>query len=193
MINIEKFFPACTDRLFNGFMKQTQAEGIRAIIDEYDRRKMTDVRHLAYILATIYHEVGKTMQPIEERGKGHGKAYGMKLKYSRKPYTTPDKLYYGRGLTQNTWFEIYEALTKAAKKQGYDWDFLKNPELLLQMAPSVWAAFQGMTTGLYTGVGLSDFFNDHETNPINARRIINGTDCAAMIAGYYREFQICLS
>jgi putative chitinase len=194
MINREKFFKSCTDIMFNGFMKVTQADGIRAIIDEYERRQMTDIRHLAYILATVYHEVGKTMQPIEERGKGHGKPYGLKLKYSRKPYTSPDQIYYGRGLTQNTWYEVYESLTRAAKKQGLlDWDFLNHPELLLKMQSSIWATFHAMTTGLYTGMKLSYYFNDKKEDPLNARRIINVLDKAELIGSYYKGFMICLS
>ena len=155
---------------------------------------ITDTRQLAYILATAYHETAKTMQPIEEYGKGKGKPYGEKLKYGGGPnkrvaYSTPDKLYFGRGHTQNTWYETYEKLT-AHNTNG--WDFLNNPELLLTMQPSVWATFYAMTTGLYTGRKLSQYFNDTVTDPVNARKIINGLDKADMIAGYYEKFMECL-
>ena len=106
----------------------------------------------------------------------------------RIPYTAPDKLYYGRGHTQNTWFENYERLTKAAATHGKDWDFLNNPELLLQMEPSIWATFFAMQVGLYTGKKLKDYFNDTKEDWVNARRIINGTDKADLIAGYGKKF-----
>ena len=37
-----------------------------------------DLRWLAYMLATTFHETARTMQPIEEYGKGKGKTYGIK-------------------------------------------------------------------------------------------------------------------
>jgi hypothetical protein len=45
-----------------------------------------------------------------------------------------------------------------------------------------------MRNGSYTGVGLRRYFNDTVTDPINARKIINGTDKAGLIANYYDMF-----
>jgi hypothetical protein len=45
-----------------------------------------------------------------------------------------------------------------------------------------------MQKGWYTGKKLSDYFNDTVSDPIKARKIINGTDKAQLIAGYYAEF-----
>ena len=155
-----------------------QKQGLESILTEWRNQVLTDKRWLAYILATVYHETGRTMQPIEENGKGAGEPYGKKFKYGngpgkRVPYEAPDKLYYGRGLTQNTWWEIYYKLTLAAHKAGYKWNFLEQPETLLQMDPSIWATFYAMQTGLYTGKKLSDYF-DHDTDDSrHARRIIN--------------------
>ena len=124
-----------------------QLQGLNAILDEWEANpNLTDLRWLAYILGTVYHEVDKTMQPIEEYGRGKGKPYGQKIKYGggpnkRVPYSNQDKIYYGRGLTQNTWYEIYEKLAKAPRAKAEKWDFLNNPELLLAMKPSVWATF----------------------------------------------------
>jgi putative chitinase len=192
MINRTNFFNSVRHSLFGGRLLQKQVDGMNAILDEWEAQRWTDKRWLAYILATTYHETGKTMQPVEEYGKGKGKDYGKKLKYGggpgkRVPYTTPNLIYYGRGLAQNTWYEIYEKLTKAAQKQGKNWDFLNHPELLLQMEPSVWAMFYAMKTGLYTGKKLSDYFNT-TTRWVDARRIINGVDCAVLIKGYALKF-----
>jgi putative chitinase len=183
----KKFYDIVRSDLFGGLILPSQFEGIEATINEAESRKIPN-EQLAYILATEYHETDKTMQPIEEYGKGVKKTYGRKIKYSGQPYFKPDKIYFGRGHTQNTWYEVYERLTQLAKFQGKDWDFLNNPELLLQMEKSIWATFEGMTKGIYTGKKLSDYFNAKQNDPVNARRIINGTDKAQLISEYYNVF-----
>lgn len=175
-----------------GKLSTKQVEGFEAIFSEFEKQKLTDKRHLAYMLATIWHEVAKTMQPIEEFGKGKGKKYGKRVWYNGKQYDDVPHIYYGRGHVQNTWRDIYEKLTAAAKKQGYNWDFVNDPELLLNMEPSIWATFYAMQSGLYTGKKLSDYFNSRISDPRNARKIINGTDKAILIAGYYDKFLKCL-
>lgn len=192
-MNKKYFFDTVRTTLFDGRISVAQFAGMEALLAEWDRRNKTDVRKLAYILATVYHETAKTMQPIEEFGKGHGKAYGEKFKYGDGPgkrvaYTKPNKIYYGRGLTQNTWYETYEKLTKAARDEGREWDFLNHPELLLLMEPSVWATFYAMEKGLYTGLKLSDFFYGSQADYLNARKIINGLDCAQKIERYAKLF-----
>lgn len=168
-----------------GKLTQSQVNGFEAIFDEFERLEWTDKRHLAYILATIWHEVGKTMQPIEEYGKGRGLKYGKRVWYDGRIYTDVPHIYYGRGLTQNTWRDIYLKLTKANAK---GWDFVNNPDLLLKMEQSVWATFYAMHTGLYTGRKLSTYFNSTKSDAKNARKIINGLDKAELISGYYDKF-----
>lgn len=160
-----------------GPLSQKQVDSLNLFFDEWDGK---DKRHLCYILATAYHEVGPELQPIEEIGKGKGKAYGVKVK---------GRIYYGRGYCQVTWIRNYQKLTLACKGK---WDFEHNPELLLQPEPAIWATFYGMKTGLYTGVKLSDFFNSTKSDPVRARRIINGNDCAAKIARHYYSFYKCI-
>jgi hypothetical protein len=190
------FFTKIKDAgLFKMILKAQQAS-IEAIFSECQKQGVTDLRQIAYILATAYHESYNPkdpltrLTPLEEIGKGAGRDYGKKLKYGngpgkRVPYTSPDKIYYGRGFTQNTWYEIYENLTKA---NPFNWDFLNHPELLLSITQSAWATVYAMRKGLYTGRKLSDYINDQKTDFINARRIINGTDKAELIAGYASKF-----
>jgi hypothetical protein len=192
-MNRTTFYDAVRQPLFANKISEKQRLGMDAFFEEWERQQLTDLRWLAYMLATAYHETARTMQPIEEFGRGKKLEYGRKLKMGggpgrRVPYTTPDKLYYGRGHTQNTWFENYEKLTKAAAKAGHNWDFLNKPELLLEMEPSIWATFFAMQTGLYTGKSLMQFFNDTREDWLNARKIINGLDRAEQIASQARIF-----
>lgn len=178
---------------FGGSLTIDQVKNMDALIFEFARLQIGDVRQLAYVLATVHLETDGTMAPIEEYSKGRGKAYGSKFKYGKGPgkrvaYLSPDKIYFGRGHTQNTWWENYDALTKAAKKQGKNWDFLNNPELLLEIEPSIWATWYAMTTGLYTGRRLNQYFNAKIEDPIKARQIINGLDKAKIIANKYYKF-----
>jgi hypothetical protein len=177
-----------SEELFNAKIASCQIEGLNVILDEYNRRGWEERSWLAYILATVYHETAKTMQPIEEYGKGKGRMYGKKVKMNGEPYIVPDKIYYGRGYTQTTWYDNYLKLTTEAKKQGKDLDFLNRPELLLQPEPSIWATFEAMSKGWYTGKRLVNYLNDVTTDFVNARKIINGLDKAELISGYAEEF-----
>lgn len=193
-MNKPVFYESVRDQ-FNTRLSSIQVEGFEALLDA--GMHLLIPQH-AYTLATVWHETDKTMQSIEEYGKGFGKDYGRKLKYGkgpgkRVPYSLPDKLYYGRGHTQNTWYEIYEKLTKAAMKQGKMWDFLHHPELLLQMEQSVWATYYAMGVGLYTGKPLGHYISALGVDYINARRVINGLDKAELIAGYAVKFEKALN
>lgn len=174
--------------LFGGHLKQNQVDGIQAILKATADSGITDDRKTAYILATVFHETAKTMQPINEFGKGAGHDYGKKLKMGggpgkRIPYTTPDELYYGRGYVQLTWYENYESMGKLLHI-----DLLDNPDLALQPAIAAAIMIKGMTKGSFTGVGLDRYFTDQRTDWVNARKIINGLDQAQTIAGYAKTF-----
>lgn len=152
-----------------GALSQPQVDGFTKILDEWERRALTDVRWLAYMLATCWHETGRKMQPIREGG---GEAYLKTKKYY--PWV-------GEGLVQVTW-EV-NARKFGATKPG---DLLNWPKALD-------ALFQGMTLGMFTGKRLADYFSGASNNPIGARRIINGLDKAETIAGYHDGFLVALN
>ena len=185
MINKESFYKKLRTSLFNGLTAK-QVEGMEAILNAWDKGKDQDVRNLAYMLATVYHETAKTMQPIEEFGKGKGRPYGFKIKLSRKTYTTPDKLYFGRGFVQLTWYENYQMAGKKLKC-----DLLNYPELALQLDIATEILLKGMYQGWFTGRKLSDYIGV-KTDFVGARRIINGTDKASLIASYANGFLTAL-
>lgn len=176
-----------TNNLFKKPNK-SQLAGMFAIIDYWESdKKLTDKRWLAYILATVYHETAKTMEPIDEFGRGKGRRYGSKIKMNGEAYNEPDKIYYGRGLVQLTWYENYEKFGKILKE-----DLLCNPELLLNLNISIKILFHGMIYGLFTGAKLSRYFNDKREDWVNARKIINGLDKAELIGVYGKKFLNCM-
>lgn len=132
---------------------------------------------VAYILATVKHETAHTYLPIAEYGFGKGKSYGEK-----DPLT--DQIYYGRGYIQLTWKENY---AKFGQLLGLD--LINNPDLALEPDNAYNIMILGMTKGLFTGKKLRDYINDEKIDYLNARRIINGTDQAQLIAGYAQDFE----
>ena len=65
-MNRQAFFAAARMSLFAGTLDQHQVDGMNAILDEWDRRKLADPRWLAYMLATTFHETARTMLPVRE-------------------------------------------------------------------------------------------------------------------------------
>lgn len=190
MINKKNFYNNV--RVNFGKLSQLQVEGFEAILNEWDNKKYTDIRWLAYMLATTWHETAKTVQPIAEYGKGGKRPYAKKIKHSKVAYELPNKLYYGRGFVQLTWYENYQLLGRLLKI-----DLLNNPELALDMNIATKILFEGMTKGSssigdFTGKCLEMYFNDKIEDPIGARKIINGTDKAELIAIYYKLFKEAL-
>jgi Chitinase class I len=170
---------AFTNRLktFGLFQSATtlQVSGCSDIIDAFYNANGTDLRKLAYILGTVYHETAKKMQPVKEFGGE---------KYLRSKVYYP---YYGRDLVQTTWKANYE---KVKKFIGVD--VVANPDLIGIMPLSARVAVVFMFKGWYTGKKLDDYFNDKVEDWINARRIINGMDKAKEIALIAQKFYECL-
>lgn len=129
----------------------------------------------AYVLATAYHETAHTMKPVREYG---GEAYLQKKKYY--PYV-------GMGYVQLTWKENYE---KASRKLGVD--FVTNPKLLLKQEYAAKILVIGMVEGWFTLRKLSDYITLYKSDFKGARKIINGTDKASLIAGYAEEYDALL-
>ena len=187
-MNRQVFFDEIRHSLFSDRITKNQIDGLNFKLAAWEKSGLTDIRWLAYMLATSYHETARTMQPIEEYGKGRGKPYGQKLRHDRKPYTFPDKLYYGRGDVQLTWYENYETMGKLL---GIP--LLEQPELALKPDISAKIMIEGMTKGKsnrgdFTGVSLENYFSATKDDPVHARRIINGLDKANLIAGYHDKF-----
>jgi putative chitinase len=189
----DRFFTAIRP-LFSGKFTTGQVASLNALLNE-GANVLPNVQALAYLLATAWHETGHTMMPVREGGQGRGYDYGQALDMGggpgrRIPYKTPPMLYYyGRGYVQLTWRCNYQAMGRITGT-----DLLNNPDLAMQPVVATQIAVQGMLRGYFTGKRLKDYFPtpSGKHDPLNARRIINGMDCAAKIAGYYNTFLTAL-
>ena len=170
------FFAGIRQQPFDGKLSPGQVSGTSAILDEWERRKLTDLRSLAYMLATTKWETAHTMQPITEGGS---QSYLRGKKYW--PWI-------GRGYVQLTWERNYIAMTKLLNQAGFDVSLTEKPELALDKKIAAFVMFEGMIRGTFTGKKLSDYFNDTKTDWLNARRIINGVDKASEIAAIGKMF-----
>jgi len=191
MIDRTKFFAGIRQQPFPGKLKQAQVDGCEVILAEWERRKIDDLRFLAYMLATTKWETDDTMQPIQEAG---GKAYltrmydvnGQRPALARRNGNVnpgDGARYSGKGYVQLTWRNNYR---KMGSLLGLP---LENaPEMAMQPGIACQIMFEGMLHGLFTGNKLSDYFDGRITDWVNARRIINGTDKAVVIAGIANQF-----
>ena len=180
MINRETFYGAVRSAF--GPLSQSQVDGFNAILDKWEATGLTDLRWLAYMFATAWHETAKTMQAIEEFGKGRGKSYG-------KPDPGTGLSYYGRGLVQLTWPDNYKKMSKIIYG---DLRLYNVPDMALDLSTAVDIMFEGMTRGSFTGKKLANYFNAKVDDPVQARRIINILDKAKLIASYHMNFLAAL-
>ncbi|MCK8781770.1 hypothetical protein M0654_17455 [Rhizobium sp. NTR19] len=103
-----------------------------------------------------------------------------------RPYWRPDsdgKAWFGRGLVQLTHRRNYVTMSKLVGM-----DLVADPGWLLDLPVSVEVLIEGMRHGTFTGRKLGDYFTARKSDWIGARRIINGTDRAELIAGHGRVF-----
>ena len=192
MINREAFFTKVRVNPFNGKLTQQQVDGMSAILDVWETRHSgADIRHLAYMLATVYHETAFTMQPISEYGSND---YFFKMydKNGDRPKvaqtlgnTEPGDgvKYHGRGYVQLTGRRNYQLMSGPTNT-----DLVTYPERATLPPVASEILFYGMTNGTFTGKKLGDYFNDTIDDALNARRIINGLDKADTIANYAKAF-----
>jgi hypothetical protein len=210
-LNRRDFFDRIRLNPFGGRLASRQVEGIEAILDHWEARApvagMTvraeedGAGHdaLAYVLATAFHETAGTMQPVREtcaatdaeaiRRLDRAFAAG-RLTSVNTPYWRPDaggRSWLGRGLVQLTHRRNYEAMSVLT---GID--LVAAPQRAMDMDVSVTILIEGMLAGSFTGRRLGHYFGRGRCDWPGARRIINGTDRAALVAGYAKAFRAAL-
>lgn len=204
-IERSKFFAAVRVALFGGTLYRGQVAGIEAILDEWGTRRLADPRHLAYMLATVYHEVARSMQPIREWGDAR---YFFRLYdiAGERPGTArhlgnvepgDGVRFCGRGFVQLTGRRNYRRMTDLVTRPRFGLDLVAEPDAALRLDVATAILFEGMLDaesgfGDFTGLALDDFFDATKDDPVGARRIINGLDRAELVAGYHRRFLVAL-
>lgn len=177
---------------FGGRLTTAQVRGVEIILKVWEATGLTDLRFLAYILATAFHETAATMLPVRETlAPNDAKAIAIldrafaagRLSQVKSPYWRLDKdgkSWLGRGFVQLTHRKNYE---RASRLVGVD--LVANPALAMDIEIAARILVEGMIAGLFTGRKLDDFFNVMDDDPEGARRIINRTDKAKLIASHY--------
>lgn len=178
-----RFFAAIrTSGVCGDSLSQIEVDGLNGILDAATKYALVDLRHIAYPMATAWHEA-RLNAGIREIGRGSGRAYG-------KPAGPYGQVYYGRGPCQLTWYENY---VKFGKLLGVD--LARYPDKALEPETGAAILILGSRDGLFrAGHTLARYFGDHADDPAGARDIING-DVAkngALIAGYHAKFLAAL-
>ena len=196
MFDKAKFFKVCRDGVMGPTLDQGEVSGAETILDAMAGAPLA---WCAYALATAWHETAHTMQPISEFG---GNSYFTRMydvngqrpalaRQNGNAYPGDGVLFHGRGYVQLTWRSNYR---KAGEKTGCPLE--GNPDLA--MRPDIAAQIMrcGMEAGWFTGRAFKDYLPANgpanSGNFLSARRIINGTDRAELIAGYAVKFQDAL-
>lgn len=203
-MNNQRFFAGLRSRnsgVFGTSISQAQVDGINALLASCSRNGVTDVQHVANVLAQVYHETGGHMLGIKEtvyashKDKNPSDAAVIKrldtawakgqLGKVRAPYWRDG--WFGRGPVQITHYDNY---LKFERILGVP--LTKNPALALDPKIGADIAVIGMRDGVFRNLRLSqytfprDLANPQKTNP---RRIVNGNDGTdAKVAGYHRAF-----
>lgn len=199
------FFDRVRKSLFSGRLSGHQVEGLNAILHgwaglaESVREAAGGDDALAYMLATAFHETAATMQPVRETlARSDAEAIARlerafaagRLSAVKTPYWRPDakgRTWLGRGFVQLTHRRNYEAISALI---GID--IVTEPARAMEMEVAVSILIHGMRAGTFTGRGLGDYFGNGRADWTGARKIINGTDRAELVAGYARAFRRAL-
>lgn len=180
--NPAAFFNSVRQSIFGGSLNQVQVDNLNLLGQAVLLAELAPmvIEKSAYIFGTVYHETASTMAPIEEYGKGYGKDYYP---------------WYGRGHVQLTWESNYKKQQAKLGKLDYvkehNIPYRVHADKKLAMVPETSALIcvLGMRDGDFTGKGLSSYIKPGSVDYVNARRIVNGTDRADLIAGYAVKFE----
>lgn len=212
----EKFFAGY--RKAFGSIRQSQVDALDDLLDFIEKDGLiTDLRHVAYMLATSFHETNKTFRPIHEIG---GRAYFIRrygsqtAKGKELGNDTPEEgaTYAGRGHVQLTGEYNYETAEKDLRRDfpevvsdfeartgrkfdltvGDDPNDATDPDNAMDAEIAYFIMSNGMRLGRFTRKKLSDYISGSYCNYVAARRIINGTDKAEAIANYAQKFEAIL-
>lgn len=163
--------------------------------------EITDIRWMAYMLATAWLETANTFEPIREFGQGSGRrqVFPRSVRHSaagRRTHSDHDygdtvvfvdagfqagapdaaqhehpNVYYGRGYVQLTWWDNY---LSAGERLGLGENLAIDPDLALDPANAYRIMSEGMRNGR--------FAQDGRGNAMSLQRFIHGNDCHYRLA-----------
>jgi hypothetical protein len=199
-LNRKFFYDSTRLALFGGSMSTGQVNGLNQLLDHWeDSYAQRDDRWLAYIPATVHHEVDRTVRPIKEYG---GDKYFFKMydKAGQRPDVAKrlgnimngdGVLFHGRGFVQLTGRYNYAYWQK---RLGIDLTSSRAAaDRVLDADVATRILVGGMVDGTFTGKKLADYFAGVREDWEGARKIINGNDKKALIAAYGRSYYGCIS
>lgn len=160
-----------------GALAQEKVVALEFLLSKLESDPFPTLPQAAYALATVKHETADTYLPVKE-------AYFMKNAEEWRRRNLRYHPFFGRGYVQITWKANYQ---KAGEKLGMD--LVTDPDVVMRPEVSYAIMLRGMTEGWFTGKKLSDFINSTRTDYRGARRVINGTDKASLIAGYATKLE----
>lgn len=161
-------------------LSQVEVNALDTFLNFFDIDfKTFSLRQWAYVFGTVFHETGATFLPLRESPRMSDDWRKRNFRYFP---------YYGRGYVQLTWNYNYKAYGNKLKI-----DLVNNPDLAMKPEVSWFILVDGFKNGVFTGKKISDYINDKKTDYAGARRCINGTDKAQLIANYAKSFEIILT
>jgi len=181
-MNRKNFFDRIRPMFYMSRMSTGQVRMVEAVLDGLGSRGIP-LAQAAYILATAFHEADQFKTTTEYAS---GRAYEGRRDLGNTVKGDGVR-FKGRGLVQITGRRNY---TDWAKRLGVD--IVAKPELAAELQYAVPILIEGMRLGTFTGKKLSNYIHGQKRDFVNARRIVNGTDKAKMIAEYALRFHQAL-
>ena len=185
------FFDRVRASLYDGTLSQAAVDGTDAILSAFHQYGDGDVRKLAYCLATAHHETGRFRWLKELWGPtAQQRRYeppGTLATTLGNTQAGDGKRFMGRGFVHITGRRNY---TDWARRLGVD--IVGNPALAERPDIAARVLVEGTMLGTFTGRKLADFIGAGRPDYEGARRTVNGTDRAAMIAGYANQYEAAL-
>lgn len=154
----------------------------KAIIVEAKKNGVTQPEQIAYIIATVEREsdLGRVM--VEQGSRSYFNYLEGRTDIGNTSAGDGFK-YRGRGFIQLTGKINY---ARWSKLLGID--LVNNPDLAAEPKYALPILIISMRDGLTTGRKLSQYIRPGSVDYFNARRVVNSTDRAELIAGYARKW-----
>jgi putative chitinase len=168
-----------------GPLSQNQVNGLNILLIA---TKALRVQHRAYVLATAWHETGpeRSILHMTPRLEIWGPTEAQLRYEGREDLGNTEKgdgkRFMGRGYVQITGRANYR---RASKLVGQD--LVAVPSLAMRPEIASVIIVDGMVNGWFTGKKMADYGSF-----IDMRRVVNGTDKAALIGGYAEKFEDAL-